>query len=161
MKKTFTILGMIVCLLIAVLGGMVMSGSFGGDANYPSGGSFYDSGYASFGADFYTYVSNNAAEAASASRTTANNVRALCELMTSVSGIFLIGFGLAGFCLFGTKLGDTKTAEAAPAAFAPEAPEAFAPEASEAFAPEASEAPFAENCAPNEAPAPAENEYAQ
>lgn len=66
-KKTFALIGMIISLAIVVCGVLTISGELGGNAHYASGASYlYDSGYASFGADFYTYVSNNAAEAADA-----------------------------------------------------------------------------------------------
>ena len=101
-KKTFATLGMVFSLVIVLAGILVLTGAMGGDAGSPSSAPYsYDSGYASFGADFYTYVCNNAAEAASASRTAANNIRELCDLLKSVSGCFLMGFGLVSFCHFG------------------------------------------------------------
>ena len=69
---------------------------------YPSSApTKYDSGYATFGGDAYTYMANNAAEAASAARTVAGNQQDIFGLMQTVSGILLIGFGLLGFCHFG------------------------------------------------------------
>lgn len=101
-RKVFATLGMIFGLLIALCGILTLSGKLGGDTSYPSSAPYsYDSGYASFGADFYTYVSNNAAETASAARTTAGNLEDIAELLKNVCGIFLIGFGMMGFCFFG------------------------------------------------------------
>ena len=101
-KKTLATLGMIFSLVLVFISFLVFAGAMGGDVDYPSSAPYnYDSGYASFGADFYSYVSNNAAEAASASRTAANNVRELCDLLKTVSGFFMLGFGLLGFCHFG------------------------------------------------------------
>lgn len=102
-KKVFATLGMVLGLVIALCGILTIAGGMGGDTSYPSGAPYsYESGYASFGADFYTYVSNNSAEAASAARTTASNLGDIAELLKNVCGVFLIGFGLMGFCLFGT-----------------------------------------------------------
>ena len=42
-------------------------------------------------------------KAASAASTTANNVRKLCELVSTVSGVFLMGFGAMGLCYFGIQ----------------------------------------------------------
>lgn len=128
-KKTFATLGMIFSAVIVLASILVFAGALGGDADYPSSAPYsYDSGYASFGADFYTYVSNNTAEAASASRTAANNVRELCDLMRNVCGCFLMGFGLLGICHFGIvrcECQKKETAEcAATESEAPVAPEA-------------------------------------
>lgn len=100
-KKTFGLIGMIVSLAIVLCGILTITGTFGGDTGYASGSYLYDSGYASFGADFYTYVSNNAAEAADGARTAANNLDDIAELLKNALGIFLIGFGAMGFCFFG------------------------------------------------------------
>ena len=102
-KKTYATLGMILGLIMALSGILTITGAMGGDTSYPSSAPYsYESGYASFGADFYTYVSNNSAEAASAARTTASNLEDIAELLKNVCGAFLIGFGLMGFCFFGT-----------------------------------------------------------
>ena len=122
-KKTYALIGMIVSLAIVLCGILTISGTLGGDAHYASGASYlYDSGYASFGADFYTYVSNNAAEAADAASTVASNVRSVAELQKNVFGIFLMGFGLMGFCFFGMASAECKAA-AAPAPVPADAPE--------------------------------------
>ena len=123
-KKAFATIGMVVSVLIAVMGVLVIAGQLGGQASSASSAPYtYESGYASFGADFYTYVSNNAGEAASASRTAANNIRELCELLTNVSGIFLIGFGLLGVCYFGIHRCSCEEAKGQPE-FVPEQPAA-------------------------------------
>ncbi len=134
-KKLLATLGMVFSAVLVLAGILSLAGALGGDANYPSSAPYsYDSGYASFGADFYTYVSNNAGEAASASRTAANNIRELCELVKNVCGCFLMGFGLLGFCHFGIVFCECpkkETVENAPAeSEAPAEPEApAAPEA--------------------------------
>ena len=101
-KQFFTIMGMVMGLLMTLCGILTITGAMGGDTSYPSSAPYsYDSGYASFGADFYTYVSNNSAEAASAARTTASNLEDIADLLKNVCGAFLIGFGVMGFCFFG------------------------------------------------------------
>ena len=58
-KKTFSTLGMIFSAVIVFLGILVLAGALGGDASYPNSASYlYDSGYATFGGDFYTFVNN-------------------------------------------------------------------------------------------------------
>ena len=101
-KKTLSLVGMIVSILLVLCGIIMMTGGLGGDARYSSGASYlYDSGYASFGADFYTFVSNNAAEAASATQTVASNLVGIADLLKNFCGIVLMGMGAMGFCAFG------------------------------------------------------------
>lgn len=122
-KKTVSLIAMIVSVLIVFFGILVMAGSLGGDTGYASSAYLYDSGYASFGADFYTYVSNNAAEAASASRTIASNLDAISQLLKNACGIFLMGFGLLSLCHFTMIwLGEKKEDEVQQIEEAPEAP---------------------------------------
>lgn len=119
-KKTFTTIGMICSAVILLMGILVMTGAMGGDASSASGASYlYDTGYASFGADFYTYVSNNAAEAASAARTIASNLKNLSELLKNGLGLLLIAFGMFGVCHFGMLRCDC-VEPAAPASEEPE-----------------------------------------
>ena len=107
MKKLFLYCGVATGLLAILFGILILGGSFGGDTSTASGASaLYDSGYASFGADFYTYVSNNAQEAASASRTVASNLNAIADLLRSSLGCLFIVFGLFTTCLFGLKLSE-------------------------------------------------------
>ena len=107
MKKAFSFIGMVMGCIVAVLGVLLMLGVFGGDTGTASGSiSLYDSGYAKFGADFYTYVTNNAYEAAVGARVTANNLHYIAELLKPALGIFLIGFGTGMLCLFAGKVGE-------------------------------------------------------
>ena len=101
--KTFSAAGMIISALIVIFGILFIAGALTGETYRASGAGLYDAGYASFGADFYTYVSNNAAEAASAGRAAASNLDDIFHLARTFGGIFLMGFGLLGFCLFGMK----------------------------------------------------------
>ena len=113
MKKVFSIAGMLLGLIAILFGILVMCGSFGGDTSYSNGASYlYDSGYATFGADFYNYVSNNAAEAASAARTAANNLNSLAEFMRTMFGLVFITAGAFMTCFFGMSYADCKAAEA-------------------------------------------------
>ena len=116
--KTFSAAGMIISALIVIFGILFIAGALTGETYRASGAGLYDSGYASFGADFYTYVSNNAAEAASAGRAAASNLDDIFHLARTFGGIFLMGFGLLGFCLFGMKW---REFSAEPAAKGPEA----------------------------------------
>ena len=101
--KSFSAAGMIVSALIVIFGILFIAGALTEETYTAGGAGMYDSGYASFGADFYTYVSNNAAEAAAAGRTAASNLDDIFHLARTFGGIFLIGFGLLAFCLFGMK----------------------------------------------------------
>lgn len=122
-KKTISLIAMIVSILVVFFGFLTLVGAMGGDTS-TSGGSFdsgsylYDSGYAEFGADFYTYVSNNAAaaadaaeSAASAARTVAANLDDIATLLKSFCGIFLMGFGLVNLCRFAMIWNEAKEAE--------------------------------------------------
>ncbi len=117
MQKKFSLVGIIFGAILVILGLLVLFGVFGGDANGASGAPYpYDSGYATFGTDFYTYSVNNAQEAASAGRTVAANTRELTSLMKNVSGLFLIAFGVFMVCLFGTKFAALQEDKKAPVA---------------------------------------------
>lgn len=102
MKKGFKRLGMLVSVAVVIVGICVLCGAIYGNPSYstdaPTG---YDSGYAIFGADFYSYVCNNSAEAASAARAAANNVIDVVDSVNNIGGIILIAMGLFGFCFFG------------------------------------------------------------
>ena len=121
-KKTYSIIAMVVSVLIVLFGVLTLAGALGGDTSYPSSAPWsYDTGYATFGGDFYTYVSNNAGEAASASRTAASNLDEIATLLKSFCGISLSGFGLLSFCFFGTILAEEKRREALNLQFAAKA----------------------------------------
>ena len=109
MKKKMAMVGIINSVLVVVVGILFLLGVFGGEGSYPSGApSYYDTGYASFGADFYTYVNNNTAEAASATYRTAANVRSVGHLLKNFCGIFLICLGSMGISLFAVLRCDGK-----------------------------------------------------
>lgn len=105
MKKKLSILGIVIGVLFVLVGILSIFGALGDDASYPSSAPYdYDSGYAEFGGDYYTYSSNNAAEAASAARTAARNVKVISEFLTLFCGLTSILFGLMVICGFGIVL---------------------------------------------------------
>lgn len=115
MRKFFAVIGMLVCAGLVVAGIMFVEGNMGGNTSTASSApSYYNSGYATFGADFYTYVTNNAGEAASAVRTAAANLNHIARLLRNFCGAVLIGMGLIGFCGFGVALGSKPKAQTVP-----------------------------------------------
>ncbi len=111
-KKHYAVCGLIIGTIVVILGTLVTSGAIGGNTvtapAAPSLSILYKSGYASFGADFYTYVTNNAQAAADASRTIADNQNVIYGFLRSAFGIALIVFGLFMNCLFGCKYAEAK-----------------------------------------------------
>ena len=110
-KKYYAVCGLIIGTIVVILGTLVTSGAIGGNtvtATTSPSSILYSSGYASFGADFYTYVTNNAQEAASAARTIADNQNVIYGFLRSAFGIALIVFGLFMNCLFGCKYAEAK-----------------------------------------------------
>lgn len=105
MKKKFLLGGMIAGALIVVFGILAMCGVLGEATSYGNS-SPYDSGFASFGADYYTYSANNSAETASAARATANNLCDISHFLQACCGLFMIGIGIAIFCGFGAVFAD-------------------------------------------------------
>lgn len=101
-KKTFSTIGMVISILLVLLGLLTMCGAFGGDSYYYSTAPYtYDSGYASFGGDYYTFSVNNAAEATDAAQAASANARELVEFVRAFCGLFMMGFGAIAFCGFG------------------------------------------------------------
>ena len=161
MRKFFAIVGMLFCAAVIWFGVRFVNGEAAtAPASASSAPSYYDSGYTKFGADFYTYVSNNAAEASAAIRQATTNQVRLFRLMTKFFGYVLMTLGGIGFCLFGILCCDPrvklpkgeKVLSAAPAAPQP-AQAAPAPQPTPAPAPVAP-APSAP-AAPAPAPLPA------
>lgn len=99
-KKNISIVAMLISVLVAISGFLIIFGAFGGNTSHANSSYLYDSGLTEFGADFYTYVNNNAAEAAIAARTVASNLDSIADVIKSACGIFLIGFGLLSLCCF-------------------------------------------------------------
>lgn len=111
-KKFFATTGMIFCVLFIILGFVTLFRD--NSCSTASRSGLYDSGLASFGADFYTYVSNNAAEAASAACTAANNIYDLYDLLTNVFGWLFLFAGFTGLCHFGIVRADCPKASGIP-----------------------------------------------
>lgn len=116
MRKFFSIVGIFFSCMVIYLGVQYinLNAEFVGGRTVSapdtasSAPSYVDSGYASFGADFYTYVTNNAADAASAVHTVAANQVRIFDQMNQVKtiltrffGFVLISLGGMGVCLFG------------------------------------------------------------
>ena len=101
-KKTLSLVGMIIGCVFVLVGILSFSGALGGNTSHPSSAPYsYDSGYASFGGDYYTYSVNNAAETASAARKTAANLDDIAEFLKIFCGLFSICFGAVVICCFG------------------------------------------------------------
>lgn len=105
MKKKFSIIGMAVGMLLVFLGILTVSGVFG-NGDYSAGASPYDSGYAKFGGDYYTYSVNNSAETASAAKATASNLREISDILKNGIGFSMMSMGLFAFCGFGIVFSD-------------------------------------------------------
>lgn len=104
-KKVYAKIGMVVSLVLVIIGIVSMSGGLGGNTSYPGSAPYtYDSGYAMFNADYYTYSVNNSAEAASAARTAAANLDDIGEFLSLACGLFMVCLGLISFCGFGIVL---------------------------------------------------------
>ena len=111
-KRNFAMIGMVVGLVVAFCGILTIFGAMGGNTGSANSAPYlYDSGYASFGADFYSYVCNNAAEAADGAQKAASNLNELANLLKNVLGILLIGIGLIAFSCFGMIWSGTEKPE--------------------------------------------------
>lgn len=91
MKKKLAIVGIFIGLASIVVGILSLTGDL---FTYHFAPPRYDYGYERFGADFYTYVSNNAAMAAYEASNLNNN-------FTTAFGIMFILFGSVISCSFG------------------------------------------------------------
>lgn len=99
MKKKACICGIAVGVALVICGILVLSGTFIKKPEDPK--KYRDkSGYMNFGGDAYTYMNNNLAETAAVTRS-----------INDATGIFLIGFGLLGVCLFTVLMGVAEDAE--------------------------------------------------
>ena len=115
-KKNAAIIGAALSLVIILFGILVLSGAFGAKTEKaPSSSSKYDTGYATFGADFYNFASNNAYEAAVATRAVADNLHALGKLIKNVSGLTLLALGFLGCGYFGLAFVECLKKEESPA----------------------------------------------
>ena len=91
MKKTFSIIGIVVGAIVIVFGFIVMGLDTGSSYLYST----------EFGGDFYTYSYK-------ATRIAAENVNALAEIVNKGIAFILIAIGATDICVFGCKLADAK-----------------------------------------------------
>ena len=124
MKKIFSLLGLVGGIVIILLGLLVLFGVLGSSdlSTGVSGKYSYDHGYAKFGADFYNYVSNNAATAAEAGELAVRHLDAIEKLIKLAAGLIVMSIGIFTTCYFGVKFAGSKECAAAPK-FAEKAPE--------------------------------------
>ncbi len=105
MKRKLSILGIIIGIAFVIVGVLSIFGVLCGNTSTPNSAPYYyDSGYASFGADYYTYSVNNTAEAASAARTIAYNIGYVADFLVLFCGLASVLFGLMVMCGFGIVL---------------------------------------------------------
>ena len=117
-SKIFTTVGMVLCGVFFLLGFLALVGAFTGSISH-SDHTTRSSGYSTFGADFYTYVNNNAAMAANNTGSAANNLAHLQTLVATVGGIIIMAISGIGFCLFGYLNEKIAAADAAPKSMSP------------------------------------------
>lgn len=110
-RKTYAKIGMVSCAIIAIMGLLILCGAMGGNTQDSYGSFGYTNGKASFGADFYTYVNNNAYRAASAAEVTADNLNEIGTLLRLSLGILVLGIGAVGACGFGIVYCDCEKTE--------------------------------------------------
>lgn len=121
MKKVSAFMGLGAGVLAILIGILILSGSIGGNTSYYAYSesiSTYDSGRTTFGADFYTYVNNNAANAVTAIKNTNHAVEGVGESLEDLFHLVraIGGWGILLFGLFITFLFAGKLPEKAPAA---------------------------------------------
>ncbi len=105
MKKKYSKIGILAGVAFVIVGVLAIFGVFGGETSSPSyAPASYDSGYAEFGGDYYTYSVNNTAATASAARVTAYNVAETLDFLKMFMGISSILIGVAVICGFGIVL---------------------------------------------------------
>lgn len=131
MSKVLKIVGMALSAAIIVLGALCyaaygLSTGYGPLSERPRYGGVdcrdyeagYDTGYAEFGADYYTYSNNNAAETSISTKNIADNTYNLAEnsyrigtLICQVAGLIIIVVGALALFYFGIKFFDQLSEE--------------------------------------------------
>ena len=110
MKKILAFIGVVIGIIIFILGIVTISGTFGDATSYGESASYgYDSGFASFNGDYYTYSVNNTAETANAARATAANLREISDILRNCFGWFMMCSGLLVCCGFGIVFTNCRT----------------------------------------------------
>ena len=107
MKKVLSWIGILTGITLIITGIVVASGGTGNGLSYGQS-SPYDSGFASFGGDYYTYSVNNIAEATSAASAAASNTADVYRLVEFCLGMFMMFFGIITSCGFGIVLASFK-----------------------------------------------------
>lgn len=103
-KKASSILGLVTSIVLAVIGILILCEVFGGSHGSLVSPYNYDYGYATFGADFYNYVSNNAAYSAKGTVAVYQTLSSLNDLLKNAFGFLFIGIGLFGVCHFAPQI---------------------------------------------------------
>ena len=107
MKKVLSWIGILTGVVLIITGIVVASGGTGNSLSYGQS-SPYDSGFASFGGDYYTYSVNNIAEATSAASAAASNTADVYRLVEFCLGMLMMFFGIVATCGFGLVLASVK-----------------------------------------------------
>ncbi len=105
MKKTLSLIGILTGIAVIIFALCILFGAFSKEWSV-GGYSSYDSGYANFGADYYTYSVNNSAETTTAVRAAARNIGNVYELLELCVGCFMLFFGIMSVCGFGMVFAD-------------------------------------------------------
>ena len=123
MRKFFAIIGILFSCAVIFVGVQFINGNsqflgrnyVSAPSSAPSVPTFFDAGFATFGGDSYTFINNNAADAARGTHAIADNqVQIFEQLSLSMSyliqffGLFMIVLGGMGVCLFGVLCFDKK-----------------------------------------------------
>lgn len=111
-RKAFSKIGIIAGLIVVIMGILIATGVLGSNTRYPSFQTTYNHGYAKFGADFYTYVTNNAYASAVSAYDSAYNLHAIESLLRLALGGGLMAFGIFLICYFGIKKIDASNGKA-------------------------------------------------
>lgn len=93
-RPIMAILGIILGIAMIVCGILSYNDAILDTSVYSGENSPYSSGFASFGADYYTYSVNNTAETASAVKAVSHTIGDLQNLIRDCFSIFMIFFGL-------------------------------------------------------------------
>lgn len=105
MKKSFSIIGIIVGIALIFVGIATMCGGLGGNTSRGfTNPLLYENGYATFGAAFYTYVNNNVAEVSENTGDIVYNTYVIGEFLMWFFGTVTMCFGVLTICGFGIVL---------------------------------------------------------
>ena len=105
MKKILSLIGILTGVAVTIFALCLLCGAFSKEWSV-GGFSSYDSGYASFGADYYTYMVNNSAETTTCVRAVARNIGYIYDLLELCVGTFMLCFGIMSVCGFGIVFAD-------------------------------------------------------